>query len=53
MLIGKMEGTISRRQRIKYMDASMAQLREGWRVVDLVELAEERTKGRSMVANVT
>ena len=53
-LLGKVEGTRSRgRQRIKYMDAVLAQLGEGWRVVDLVRLADSRSEWRSMVADVT
>ena len=53
-LLGRVEGTRSRgRQRIKYMNALLAQLGDGWRVVVLVRLAEERTEWRSMVAEVT
>lgn len=53
-LLGRVEGTRSRgRQRIKYMDALLAQLGDGWRVVDLIRLADERSRWRSMVADVT
>ena len=53
-LLGRVEGTRSRgRQVIKYMNALLAQLGDGWRVVDLVRLVEKRTEWRPMVADVT
>ncbi len=53
-LLGRVEGRrAGGRQRIKYMDALLAQLEDGRRVVDLVRLAEDRAEWRSMVAEVT
>lgn len=53
-LLGKIEGTRARgRQRIKFMDAILMELGDGRRVVDLVRLADDRQRWRSMVSNVT
>ena len=53
-LLGKIEGKRARgRQRIKFMDALLKEIAYGQRVVDLVRLADDRQRWRSMVSNVT
>ena len=53
-LLGRVEGRRARgRQRIKYMDSIVQFLGDGRRTVDLIRLAGDRSRWRSMIADVT
>lgn len=53
-LLGRKKRTKTRgRQRIKFMDVLLDYVGDGWTVVDLVRLDEDRERRHSMVTYVT
>ena len=53
-LLGRVEGRRARgRQRLKFMDTLEEQMDHRWKTADLIRMAQERGRWRSLVADVT